>query len=57
MARGVKSDAQQCFTFSISTSSVVFRKVSSCPAQAAEAESSAVALERTATNFAPNFLK
>jgi hypothetical protein len=34
MARGVKSDDQHFLTFSSKSSSVVFKKLSSCPAQA-----------------------
>ena len=56
MALGVKREAQHFFTFSNSVSLVVFKKLSNCPAQAAEAESSDVAEERTATNLQFNFL-
>jgi len=55
--RGVKSEDQHFLTLSAKVFSVVLRYVSSSPAQEAEEESSAVALERTATNFALSFLK
>src|SRR5215469_6337100 len=57
MARGVKSEAQHLLMFSNSVLSVVFKKLSSCPAQAAAALSSVVALDRTATNSASRFRK